>query len=323
MTPASYEDVRAFIQSALRRRNEAAPAHTRPSPYWEHFARTFAYVLRLDAAELRRIRFHCYHLTADLYQKYLLNEPAISERLRADYDAIGSELGGFRPDEGESGYGCSIDGRSVSTDLLRYMQVVADLVRADVLPRDRPHRILEIGGGYGGLAAVCRLYNPAITYVLCDLEETLFFQAIHLANRFGFEAIELCESELPSDGGLASQRFYLLPQACSAALRGEKFELAINQQSFQEMTAEQVRAYCDLIRQTSRFFYSCNLDEHGEGVVRRMAIVRNLQKLLDEELPRIRWETEPSRGLKKLVSRLRGARRRTGDRKLRRAVYEI
>ena len=120
-----------------------------------------------------------------------------------------------------------------------------------------------------------------------------------------------------------AERFYLLPQARSEALRGEKFDLAINQQSFQEMTAEQVRVYCDLIRQTSRFFYSCNLDEHAESVAGTMGIVRKLQTLLDGELPRIHWQTEPSRGLKKLGSRLRGRRRRTGDHKLRRVVYEI
>jgi putative sugar O-methyltransferase len=324
MQPKSYDDIRTFIDSALRRRREAAERpHVEPSDYWEHFAEHFAYVLRLGDEELGRIRFHGYHLTADIYQKYLFNEPAISTRLRADYDSLARELGGFRPDEGDTPYGCNIDGHWVSTDLLRYMQVVADLVQAGLLSRDRPHQILEIGGGYGGLAAVCMAYNPRISYALCDLEETMFFQAVHLANRFGLASLELCESELPSGEALSPGRFYLLPQNRAGSLTSAAVELVVNQQSFQEMTREQVQAYCALIRKAARYLYSCNADEHQESVASRMGIVRGLGRLLDEEFPRIRWETHPPQGLEKLRERLRGRRRRTGDRKIRRVVYEI
>ena len=89
------------------------------------------------------------------------------------------------------------------------------------------------------------------------------------------------------------------------------------------MTREQVQAYCALIRKSARYFYSCNIDEHRESVASRMGIVRSLERLLDEEFPGIKWETHPSQGLAKLRERLQGRRRRTGDRKIRRVVYEI
>lgn len=324
MQPRDYDDIRRFVQRALERRKGLAPGSPfRPSDYWTHFAEHFEYVLRLDEAELRRIRFHGYHLTADGYQKYLFDEAPLRERLARDHAALARELDAFRPDEGECGYGCRVDGLWLSTDLLRYLQVVADLVGAQVLPRDRPARVLEIGGGYGGLAAVCALYNPGIAYAICDLEETQFFQAVHLANRFGFAAVELCEDGLLRDQPLQSGRFYLLPQTRADTLGEGRFDLAINQQSLQEMTQAQVLAYCQRIRSCARYFYSCNLDAHRESVVRRTGIVTSLQQLLDREFPQVHWETSPPRGIARLLGRLRGRRRRTGDRKLRRVVYRI
>lgn len=322
MQPTGYDDIRAFIQNELERRRESPPL-LQPSEYWKQFAANFAYVLRLDDAELRRIRYHCYHLTADLYQKYLLNGPALSRRLRTDYESIDRELGGFQPDEGDTGFGCDVGGRFISTDLLRYMQVLADLVDADVFPRDRVHRVLEIGGGYGGLASVCMTYNRDSVYLICDLEETMFFQAVHLANRFGFSSVELCGEEGALWAAPKPGRFYLLPQNRSSELASVSVDLAINQQSLQEMTEDQVRAYCALVKRAARFFYSCNLDAHREGVADRMGIVRNLHEILDREFPRTRWQREPPRGIAKLGERIRGQRRRSGDRKLRRVAYEI
>ncbi len=324
MRPASYDDIREFIKTALRRREESSDRpHIEPSPYWKHFAKNFAYVSRLDDEELQRIRFHCYHLTGDLYQKYLFKEASISRKLGRDYESIDRELGGFLPDEGDTGFGCEIDGRFISTDLLRYMQVVVDLVHADVFPREGRYRILEIGGGYGGLAAVCVTYNPKTTYILCDLEETMFLQAINLANRFGFESLELCDGDVLSEETLSAGRFHLLPQSRSSALTSVPIDLAINQQSLQEMTAEQVHLYCDLLKKAARFFYSCNLDAHKKSVASRMGIVRSVQKITDEAFPKIRWRTEPPKGLTRLDPRLLSHRRRRGDRNLRRVVYEI
>lgn len=324
MKPASYADIRSFVRAALERRDQETDGSTlRPSEYWKYFAQNFAYVLRLADEDLKQIRHHGYHLTADSYQKYFFDQGSLARRLRADYDSLASELGGFRPDEGQSRYGCEIDGRFVSTDLLRYMQVIADLVQADVLSRDRPQRVLEIGGGYGGLAAICMEYNGELTYVICDLEETLFFQAVHLSNRFGFEAVELCEESVPAPGATSPGRFYLLPQHRSHTLVSQRADLAINQQSLQEMTAEQVRAYCELLRHATRYFYSCNLDQQRPHVVEETGLVQNLQGLLDVTFPRIRWQTAPPQGIPKLLSKLsRHGRRRSGDRKLRRVVYE-
>lgn len=324
MRATSYDDIREFIETALRRREESSERpHVAPSLLWNYVAENFAYVSRLDDEELRRIRFHCYHLTGDIYQTYLFKQPAISRRLGRDYASIDRELGGFVPDEGDSDFGCEVDGHFISIDLLRYMQVVVDLVSADVFPRERHYRILEIGGGYGGLAAVCMTYNPNTSYIICDLEETMFFQAIYLANRFGFDSLELCEGDALSGETLAPGRFYFLPQSQSNALTSVSVDLAVNQQSLQEMTEEQVHLYFDLIKDAARFFYSCNLDAHKKSLVSRTELVRNLQKFTDEAFPKIRWRTEPPRGLRRLDPRILSHRRRTGDRNLRRVVYEI
>jgi hypothetical protein len=88
------------------------------------------------------------------------------------------------------------------------------------------------------------------------------------------------------------------------------------------MTEEQVHLYFDLIKNAARFFYSCNLDAHKKSLVSRTELVRNLQKFTDDAFPKIRWRTEPPRGLRRLDPRILSHRRRTGDRNLRRVVYE-
>ena len=128
---------------------------------------------------------------------------------------------------------------------------------------------------------------------------------------------------LPFDVEDAAGRFHLLPQSRSSALTSVPIDLAINQQSLQEMTEEQVCLYFDLIKKMARFFYSCNLDAHKRSVSGSTGIVRNLQKLTDNAFPKIRWRTERPRGLAKLAPWLLRRWRRTGDRNLRRVVYEV
>lgn len=289
MTPRSCDDIKAYVQRALASRPTDPGSVHSPSPYWGYFVEQFAYLYDLSDAQLQRIRYHTYHLTGDNYQRYLfrnLNPAAIAARYRRLLPA----LEGFLPSEPPGGFGYSVDGALVTEDLIRYMEVLNDLLASGVFTRRAPPRVLEIGGGYGGLARLLASVNPSLSYVVCDLEETLFFQAVHLANTYGMDAIRLVEAEDNVGALMAPGRFVLVPQQRSDMLDGLRFDVAINQESLQEMTLEQVRHYLDLVSRTSTHFYSYNLDQHREYIIDETRIVTGLYTELNRFFPRKIWE---------------------------------
>jgi hypothetical protein len=118
----------------------------------------------------------------------------------------------------------------------------------------------------------------------------MFFQAVHLANRFGFESLTLAEGPSLDDGALQPGRFVLVPQSRAQLVDGLSFDLAINQQSMQEMREDQVRYYCDLVLRNSSRFYSCNRPVHEGAVAAGMGTVENLTSILDGAFPEILWQ---------------------------------
>ena len=90
--------------------------------------------------------------------------------------------------EPADGIGFSYEnGRFVNIDVLRYQRVVNPLYRRGILsdlsspePQQR-NSILEIGGGYGGIAHHLSNILGNVVYVIVDLPETLLFSAAYLS----------------------------------------------------------------------------------------------------------------------------------------------
>jgi len=329
VTPKNFDDVRAFLKTCLAKRDEpAVPDYLRPSDYWKYFISNFQYVFQLQDAELRRIRYHTYHLTGDYYCAYTHQPAASFAPLRQEYLMLVDETGGYKAGDGPLGFGHEVNGEKITVDTVRYMQVIADLHRSGVLDRSGEKRILEIGGGYGGLARCVMLYNPQAAYAICDLEETMFFQAVQLSNNFGFDAIELCPDGMAPGQVLLPGHFYLIPQRCADTIPPSSVDIVVNQQSLQEMTPEQVRHYFAVIDKTAQYFYSCN-SQHDASITDRLQIVTRLQSMIDGHFRRVKWQSRaPSVGrsvqrLGKLIRLLTGQSvRRVGDYNLRRVLYE-
>jgi hypothetical protein len=124
----------------------------------------------------------------------------------------------------------------VSSDFLYRVLAVACLARRGVDLNGAP-AILEIGGGYGSLArTICGL-NRNARYVLVDLPETLFFAELFLRHSFPDKPIAYAdESGWPSDAEIV-----LVPVGLRRLLTGQQFDLAINTNSFGEMTREDAK----------------------------------------------------------------------------------
>ena len=280
-----FAHILSFVQDEIARR-EARPAGVlTPSDYWKDYNRFSSYVRTLPDEELRYIRRHTWHLTGDRYDPYHF----ISNRLRrqtiAHYEATLPRLDGFRPQEPPDGIGVDTQYGRLNSDILRYSVVLGDLMAAGLLSREAAPRVLEIGGGYGGLARLCLQFNPRIAYVLCDLEETLFIQGVFLTQVLGADKVRLGLPAAPEPGLV-----HLVPQSRAEGLQALRFDFAVNQQSMQEMTLQQVEHYCEILAKCAGRFYSCNRNSHGASIVRERGIVANLHQALAERFP-VAWDS--------------------------------
>ena len=147
---------------------------------------------------------------------------------------------------GEVGF--DIDGRCVNRDVVAYQERLNLLHEGGVLDRLRAlpaPRILEIGGGYGGLAHALTRLLPGARYTIVDLPSSLMYSGCYLTIAQDSHAVTLG----PAPAGDAPT-ISLVPNHAAEALRDVRFDLAINTLSFAEMTADVVARYGALIAAT-------------------------------------------------------------------------
>ena len=135
----------------------------------------------------------------------------------------------------------SLCGVSVSNIFFWHLEALL-ACRVHLCPE--PKNVLEIGGGGGELARLFKLAYPDIHYTIIDLPESLFFAEVYLAAHFPDGAFEFVPAQ-------EAQR--LLPI---------KYDLAINQGSFQEMTASALEFWLGFLEDSAiQHFYSLNYAE--------------------------------------------------------------
>jgi len=270
----AIREIQRKVRLMLEERQATCPegATSRPSRYWTDFCSYFDYMIDLAPHSFEKLRLHTYHLTGDNYQTYYFAK----RQSFLDYwgpwlatDGLPQEHVLSEPD---GGIGFRLDdGRFVSQDVARFQKSVATLSRRGILDGlarlgPRP-RIIEIGGGYGGLALHLSRILPRCRYVIVDLPETLIFSAAYLALHAPGKRIYLYDpAEGVSVADLAEADFVLLPDYRIDALLGSEFDLAINVASMQEMRIDQVEHYLDFLRDACRgVFYSCNRDRQNRN----------------------------------------------------------
>jgi hypothetical protein len=288
--PSKYAHILSFVEQEIARRDARPGGALAPSDYWKDYNAYSSYIRTLPDEELKYLRRHTWHLTGDIYSSYQF----VSERRRRDslalFEPLLRQLGGFVPQEPPNGIGMDTPYGRINSGILRYSVVLADLHGAGYLPRSGARRVLELGGGYGGLALLCLQFNPQLAYVLCDLEESLFVQGVFLTQQLGTERVSLVRGEGGDLDQLRPGQVYLLPQSRADALQRARFDLAINQQSMQEMTPLQVARYSDILAQCSEYFYSCNRRKHGGSIPQEKGLITNLHQYLGARFA-IAWDS--------------------------------
>ncbi len=272
-----------FVERSVQVR-ENAPQLFQPSSYWSEYVKFIRYVFTLPEEELKYIRRHTYHLTSDNYQRYFAASEEYAQLLKRGYDYFTSNPSITPVEEGEYGIGVIANpgGIKITHDLLRYLGIVNDIMQFPDILLKNDAKVAEIGGGYGGLARSIMKQNENISYVICDLEEVMFFSGIYLANNLGESRVVLVnDSSQLSE--MKPGHVYFVPQARRELLQNCHFDLMINQQSFQEMTRDQVFGYCEMINELSDWFYSCNLNSR-DNLADKHHLISNLDAELSAKL---------------------------------------
>lgn len=132
--------------------------------------------------------------------------------------------------------------------------------------------VLEIGGGFGGLAYQLMKNGTDVKYIGLDLPESIFLQSYYLASALPHLRILTFDSstERVTAEDLADYDVVLMPNFMLPRIDAGLVDLAINVRSLSEMPADTIREYHEqLDRVAGRFIFHENLykarrdDFHG------------------------------------------------------------
>lgn len=267
----------------------------------------FRHICEGDAATVSCLRLYCQHFTGfrlasmklesvegkpfptreevgrlDAWLATLAATPDFSvERYQRTVERLPPELH-IAPPRVFGEIGWLVGNRIVSWDTCVYQERMALLHETGVLhelkERQRargssgqPVRIIEIGGGYGGLAYHLKKYLPGVQYFIIDIPESLIFSSMYLSVLFKKEknVCLRCEDEPRS---LQQRRpgFTFVPNFLFDKVTGSgvQFDLALNTLSMSEMASEQVHYYCEGIKKLlapNGVFFEQNQDNRHLG----------------------------------------------------------
>ncbi|MED5394005.1 MAG: putative sugar O-methyltransferase [Actinomycetota bacterium] len=256
-TSDAIAGIKSRIETILLERSAIENPDSEPSAYWSEYCERLKYLMGLEEQHFSRLRDHTWQITGDIYNRYVPPQAnGYRSQLESGFSSLWNELPTtMHLDEPERTFGLEFNDRIVNTDLLRYQRLVAVMYKEGLLGDAAPASttVLEIGGGYGGLAhqvAHC-LGDSLARYVIVDLPEVLLFSASYLSIHNGPDDVFLYDPANPNStvdqlrNGPA--RFTLVPNFRLDLIDGFPIHLALNIASFQEMTSVQVDNYLSTI----------------------------------------------------------------------------
>ena len=267
------EAIKLAVNSIIKERDELASSQpdVMPSKYWQYFSARTKYLLDLSEESLVNIRYHTYHLTTDLYQRYALGNP--DTLLQTGALNWETWLGLTEPDNG-IGFTYIHDGKAykISTDLINTNRNIRRMVGYGALQfvgTQQIVEIVEIGAGYGGLAYQLIKWlgkRVRIRYYIVDLPEILLFSAVYFKVNMPEARLYIYNPDEPMPSGFNDYDVVLIPNYKVDILKtSSNIKLIINIAAFQEMTLKQVRDYLELakvILADDGCLYSWNMDRN-------------------------------------------------------------
>ena len=170
------------------------------------------------------------------------------------------------PDFGNP-YGLFVDGRFIRTGAEYFHHYAHEIARlAADAPGGRP-RVVELGGGYGGLGYFLARDVPGLTYVDFDLPENMALTAYFLLSAFPRKKV-LLYGEAPLDAAaLDGCDIAVLPNFEMRALPDRSVDVVFNSYSLAEMSVETIQAYVpELARACRGHIFHVNHTRHSTSL---------------------------------------------------------
>ena len=136
----------------------------------------------------------------------------------------------------------SLFGRKISFSptTLRYIKTLSDLI--SIFGDLNQMRIIEIGGGYGGLCSIISRFFKITSYVHVDLP-----QSLALCKRY-LDAVEIKNTSFFTHNDFP---------------RNETYDLVISNYAFSELSGETQKFYLgNVLKKSSKGYLTCNLTTH-------------------------------------------------------------
>ena len=154
-------------------------------------------------------------------------------------------------------------GQRINQRVMRYAYYASQIKKNTNLINNKKNLILDIGGGYGGLARLLKNIYHDSTFIIIELPELCMLSAYFLKRNFINKNIGIFsdfkdKSKITSDD-LRKYDFVILSQDFMQRFDNEVFDLIINTTSLGEMTDEMQNYYLTNIERCSKkYFYSVN-----------------------------------------------------------------
>ena len=196
---------------------------------------------------------------------YVATAGALPENLRAAPPHRFGEIGWL------------MDGVIINYDTFSYLERLCLMHENGILDHLREKsangktlQIVEIGGGYGGLAyQLMNIFDESLRYAIIDLPESLAFSSIYCDTLFPDLENEFVDTTGPHELSSTPGFSYLPNSICHelASPAGDA-DLVINTLSLSEMSDSQIENYCGIVGKligSTGLFFEQNHQENHEG----------------------------------------------------------
>jgi putative sugar O-methyltransferase len=156
---------------------------------------------------------------------------------------------------------------------------------SQLLPSGGNQVVVELGGGYGGLAYYLNRDNPSVTYIDFDLPEMLALATYYLMKTLPNLQISLYgETNFPNEALLAPG-IVMMPSFEIVKMPSKSAAVSFNSYSLAEMSPSTIRVYIDQIaRITNANFLHINHNRRAELSADKFGIEDHGFKLISREL---------------------------------------
>ena len=152
-------------------------------------------------------------------------------------------------------------GRRLNPNFLRAL-TIASRISNEVSFRPSDPAVFELGAGVGHVAHVLKTLQPAPTYVIVDLPETLFFSYLFLSLTFPeARTVFVTKPEDLADGVPTGSDFVFVPTMFAEELISRPYDVFVNTASLGEMPNREIRHWMDFtvgyIRTVGKIMSAC------------------------------------------------------------------